>query len=376
MQVCRRLARHMIWVTVFLAVSLSTQAKALSAQSAVVIDADTGAVRFAHQAQQVLPMASTTKIMTALCAIEQGDLDRVYTVKPEYTQTEGSSMYLKSGEKLTIRDTLYGLMLMSGNDAALAIAGECGGQEQFVRKMNDKAAELGLVNTHFENPNGLDGENHHTTAQELAQLTAEALKNPDFREIVGTWSTNRAGRVMTNHNKMLKLYDGAIGVKTGFTKKCGRCLVSAAERNGRTLVAVTLNDPDDWKDHAELLDAAFAQYEPVVLHESGEVVGEVPVEGGTEQMASLCADRTVEVWLAPEEREQIETTYRGRRFVYAPAVQGDYYGEIVYQIGDTVLRTDTLTYERDIEQLPPKQGFLMCCMEFVRALFGFEKEEN
>ena len=185
-------------MTVFLAVSLSTQAKALSAQSAVVLDADTGAVRFAHQAHQVLPMASTTKIMTALCAIEQGDLDRVYTVKPEYTQAEGSSMYLKPGEKLTIRDTLYGLMLMSGNDAALAIAGECGGQEQFVGKMNDKAAELGLIHTHFENPNGLDGETHHTTAQELAQLTAEALKNPDFREIVGTWSTNRAGRVMTN----------------------------------------------------------------------------------------------------------------------------------------------------------------------------------
>ena len=354
MQACKRLAKHMIWVTVFLAVSLSTQAKALSAQSAVVLDADTGAVRFAHQAHQVLPMASTTKIMTALCAIEQGDLDRVYTVKPEYTQAEGSSMYLKPGEKLTIRDTLYGLMLMSGNDAALAIAGECGGQEQFVGKMNDKAAELGLIHTNFENPNGLDGETHHTTAQELAQLTAEALKNPDFREIVGTWSTNRAGRVMTNHNKMLKLYDGAIGVKTGFTKKCGRCLVSAAERNGRTLVAVTLNDPDDWKDHAELLDAAFAQYEPVILHESGEVVGEVPVEGGTEPVAALCADRTVTVWLAPEEREQMRTTYRGRRFVYAPAVQGDYYGEILYQLGDTVLRTDTLTYEQDI-RLPPKK---------------------
>lgn len=376
MQACKRLAKHMIWVTVFLAVSLSTQAKALSAQSAVVLDADTGAVRFAHQAHQVLPMASTTKIMTALCAIEQGDLDRVYTVKPEYTQAEGSSMYLKPGEKLTIRDTLYGLMLMSGNDAALAIAGECGGQEQFVGKMNDKAAELGLIHTHFENPNGLDGETHHTTAQELAQLTAEALKNPDFREIVGTWSTNRAGRVMTNHNKMLKLYDGAIGVKTGFTKKCGRCLVSAAERNGRTLVAVTLNDPDDWKDHAELLDAAFAQYEPVILHESGEVVGEVPVEGGTEPVAALCADRTVTVWLAPEERDQMRTTYRGRRFVYAPAVQGDYYGEILYQLGDTVLRTDTLTYEQDIEQLPPKQGFLMRCMEFVRGLFGFQTEDD
>ncbi len=376
MQVCKRLARHMMWVTVFLAVSLGTQAKALSAQGAVVIDADTGAVRFAHHAQKVLPMASTTKIMTALCAVEQGDLDRVYTVKPEYTRAEGSSMYLKPGEQLTIRDTLYGLMLMSGNDAALAIAGECGGQEQFVQKMNDKAKELGLSNTHFENPNGLDGETHHTTAQELAELTAATLKNSDFREIVGTWSTKRAGRMMTNHNKMLKLYDGAIGVKTGFTKKCGRCLVSAASRNGRTLIAVTLNDPDDWKDHAEMLDAAFAQYESVTLHESGAVVGEVPVEGGTEQKASLCADRTIEVWLAPEEREQIETTYRGRRFVYAPAVQGDYYGEIVYRLGNEVLRTDTLTYDRDIEQLPPKPGLLTRCWDFIRGLLGFDEQEK
>ena len=376
MQMCRRLAKHMIWVTVFLAVSLSTQAKALSAQSAVVIDADTGAVRFAHHAQEVLPMASTTKIMTAICAIEQGNLDRVYTVRPEYTRTEGSSMYLKPGERLTIRDTLYGLMLMSGNDAALAIAGECGGQEHFVQQMNDKAKELRLSHTHFENPNGLDGETHHTTAQELAELTAYALKNHDFREIVGTKSTTRVGRMMTNHNKMLKLYDGAIGVKTGFTKKCGRCLVSAAERNGRTLVAVTLNDPDDWQDHCEMLDAAFAQYELVVLHESGEVVGKVPIEGGTEQTASLCADRTVEVWLTPEEREQIETTYRGRQFVYAPAVQGDYYGEIVYHLGDQILRTDTLTYDRDIEQLPPKQGLFIRCIDFIRGLFGLHETQK
>ena len=150
-----------------------------------------GATRFAHNADAVLPMASTTKIMTAIVAIEQGDLDRVYTVKPAYTQTEGSSMYLKPGERLTIRDTLYGLMLMSGNDAALAIAGECGGQEAFVQAMNDKAAALGLTHTHFENPNGLDGETHHTTARELAQLTAYALQNPDFREIVGTQTTTR-----------------------------------------------------------------------------------------------------------------------------------------------------------------------------------------
>ncbi len=285
-------------------------------------------------------------------------------------------MYLKPGEQLTIRDTLYGLMLMSGNDAALAIAGECGGMEAFVQQMNDKAKTLGLTHTHFENPNGLDAETHHTTAQELAQLTAYALKNHDFREIVGTASTTRAGRAMVNHNKMLRLYEGAIGVKTGFTKKCGRCLVSAAKRNGRTLIAVTLNDPDDWQDHAALLDDGFARYQPVTLHESGAIVGKVPVEGGTEPEVSLCADRTLTLWLTPAEQEQVEVTYRGKRFVYAPAVQGDYYGEIVYHIGDHILKTDTLTYDRDIEQLPPRPGLLTRCMDFICGLFGLDNTEK
>ena len=151
-------------------------------------------------------MASTTKIMTALIALECGDLDRVYTVKKEYTLVEGSSMYLREGEKISLRDTLYGLMLMSGNDAALAVAGECGGQEAFVAAMNDKALELGLANTHFDNPNGLDSENHHTTARELAKLTAYAMENADFRQIVGTAAYTMEGRAMTNHNKLLRLY--------------------------------------------------------------------------------------------------------------------------------------------------------------------------
>ncbi len=349
---------------------LCGRATALSAQSAVVLDADTGATRFAHNADAVLPMASTTKIMTAIVAIEQGDLDRVYTVKPAYTQTEGSSMYLKPGERLTIRDTLYGLMLMSGNDAALAIAGECGGQEAFVQAMNDKAAALGLTHTHFENPNGLDGETHHTTARELAQLTAYALQNLDFREIVGTQTTTRAGRTMTNHNKMLALYEGAIGGKTGFTKKSGRCLVSAATRNGRTLVAVTLHDPDDWDDHCAMLDQAFAAYAPETLHRAGQAVAEVPVEGGTAGQVGLTALHDVTVWLAPGEREQVTRTLRGRRFVYATVAGGDYYGEVVYRLGGHILKTDALAYAADVEQLPPEKGIIARCLDAVRGWFG------
>lgn len=348
-------------------VLLCGRAGAMSAQSAVVIDADTGEVRYEHNADAVLPMASTTKIMTAIVAIEQGDIDRTYTVKPEYTQTEGSSMYLKPGETVSIRDTLYGLMLMSGNDAALAIAGECCGQEAFVQAMNDKAEALGLTNTHFENPNGLYGETHHTTARELAELTAYALQNADFREIVSAKNITCAGRTMVNHNKMLSLYEGAIGVKTGYTKKCGRCLVSAAKRNGRTLIAVTLNDPDDWNDHCTMLDEAFAQYTPVTLHEAGDTVGKVTVEGGMAQSVPLIAGHEVTAYLAPG--EQVTDSLRGRPFVYATVAGGDYYGEIVYQIGEHILKTDTLSYAYDVEQLPPRKGILERCLDFVRGLF-------
>ena len=156
-----------------LALLMLPRAGALSAQAAIVIDADTGAVLREQNADACLPMASTTKIMTALVALGEGSADRIYTVKKAYTQVEGSSMYLQEGEKLTLRDTLYGLMLASGNDAAVAIAGECGGMEAFVRKMNDKAASLGLTSTHFDNPNGLPSDTHYTTARELAKLTAE-----------------------------------------------------------------------------------------------------------------------------------------------------------------------------------------------------------
>ena len=181
------------------------RAGAVSAQGAVVIDADTGETLFEQNADSRLPMASTTKIMTALVALGAGDLDRVYTVKPEYAAVEGSSMYLKAGETLSLQDTLYGLMLASGNDAAVAIAGECGGMTAFVGKMNAKAAELGLTDTHFDNPNGLPSDTHYTTAHELAKITAAALKDPVFRQIVSTKSCTVSGHALSNHNRLLSI---------------------------------------------------------------------------------------------------------------------------------------------------------------------------
>lgn len=339
------------------AVLLLPCAGAVSAQSAVVLDGLTGECLYAKNADAQLPMASTTKIMTAITAIEMGDLDRVYTVKKAYTLVEGSSMYLREGEQISLRDTLYGLMLMSGNDAALAIAGECGGEEAFVAAMNEKARQLGLPHTHFENPNGLDGENHHTTARELARLTAYAMQNEIFREIVSTERRQVGERTMVNHNKLLRMYQDAVGVKTGFTKRAGRCLVSAAERDGRRLIAVTLHAPDDWNDHIEMLDTAFAQYEPCTLAESGERVCSVSVQSGWLRTVPLNADETVTVSLTDAERERLQTVRYGRRIFYAPVAAGEACGELVWLLDGKEVARVGLTAAESSEQLAETPSF-------------------
>lgn len=323
---------------------LTAHAGAVNAQGAAVIDADTGAVLFEQNADSRLPMASTTKIMTALVAISEGDLDRAYRVKKEYTQVEGSSMYLREGETITLRDTLYGLLLESGNDAAVAVAGECGGFDAFIEKMNAKAKELGLKDTHFDNPNGLDSETHYTTAHELAIITAAAMQDPTFRQIVSTRNYKAGEHVMSNHNRLLSMYDDAIGVKTGFTKRSGRCLVSAAERNGRTLIAVTLSDPDDWNDHMAMLNDGFAQYEEVTLHRAGDVLGERTVFGGDTDKVPLIAQSTVKAYMTPEERQKLTSVQLGDNICYAPVVRTALAGQIEYRLDERVLAQDNVLY--------------------------------
>ncbi len=344
-------------------------ASAISAKSAVVIDADTGAVLFAQNENEVLSMASTTKIMTALIAIENGDLEREYSVKKEYTLVEGSSMYLKENEKISILDTLYGLMLMSGNDAALAIAGEYGGLDTFVNKMNDKANELGLKNTHFENPNGLDAETHHTTALELAKLTAYAMQNPTFAKIVSTQTYTSNNRTMTNHNKLLKMYENCIGVKTGYTKKSGRCLVSAAQKNGRTLIAVTLNDPDDWNDHISMLDSAFELYKPTLIQKSGDIVGEVNCQGGMENNIKLSGSSDITVWLTDNEKNILDFNISGRPFVYAPAHIGQIYGTINYTLNNKVLASDELVFSSETDMQQPSLSIVEKIIQKLLSIF-------
>ena len=213
-------------------------------------------------------MASTTKIMTAVVTLENADLFAKVTVPSVAVGVEDSSMYLAKDETLLVKELLYGLMLTSGNDAATALAYYVGkgNIQTFVDMMNSKAKALGLENTNFTNPSGLPDDNHFTTARELAKITCYALQNPVFAKITATAKVTIGHRTLVNHNKMLSMYDGAIGVKTGFTKKAGRCLVSAATRNGVTLVCVTLNAHDDWNDHISALDSGFERCKKIVFH--------------------------------------------------------------------------------------------------------------
>lgn len=247
-----------------------------SAAAFVVMDADTGTVLYAQNAEKRHLIASTTKIMTALVVLETCDLDAVMTVPPEVQGVEGSSMYLRAGEELTARELLYGLMLHSGNDAATALAILCAGSEPaFVELMNETARALGLEQTRFANPHGLDDENNYSTAGDLAELTRYALRNETFARIVSTKAITAAGgRALKNHNKLLWHMEGCVGVKTGYTKAAGRVLVSAAKRNGRTLICVTIRDPDDWADHIALMDAGFGRYQQTVLAQRGQPLPE------------------------------------------------------------------------------------------------------
>ena len=258
---------------------LSAFAMVESAECACVINALTGDVVFSKNMNQKHAMASTTKIMTAIVAIERCNMDEIVDVSATAANQEGSAAYISEGNQYYMKDLLYGLMLNSGNDAAVAIAEHVSGSEEsFAELMNEKAEELGLGNTHFMNPSGLDNPEHYTTVYNLALIARYAMTLPQFREIVATQTAQvqalNSDEILyfSNHNKMLSLYEGANGIKTGFTKSTGRCLVSSAQRDGMEFIAVTLNDPNDWNDHTEMLDYAFSEHYPKKLIEQGDTV--------------------------------------------------------------------------------------------------------
>ena len=300
------------------------------AVSAVLIETDTNSILYEKNAYSKMPMASTTKIMTAICAIESGVLDKKSEIHPSAVGVEGSSVYLKKGEQLTLEELLYGLMLHSGNDAAVAIAYAVSGSvEDFVFLMNETAQRIGALNTHFENPNGLDGKEHYTTAYDLALITSYGLKNPVFKKIVSTYSASISGpRELRNHNKLLKMYDGCIGVKTGFTKKSGRCLVSGATRNQTELVAVTLNDGNDWTDHIKMLDYGFENTQSVQLLKKGEYLKKIPVKDGEELYCDVQCSDDFYITVKKGEFPKYRIEYFTDDFIQAPANKGDCAGTV------------------------------------------------
>lgn len=279
-----------------------------SADCCILTDADTGAVLYEKNADSRRLIASTTKIMTAYLICSQCDLDSTVRIPAEAVGIEGSSLYLREGEELTGRELLYGMMLHSGNDAAAALAVLCAGSmERFVAQMNETAVQLGLTGTHYANPHGLDSEENYGTARDLARLSAQALQNETFLQVVSTKAaTVSGGRSLSNHNKLLWRCEGCIGVKTGYTKSAGRILVSAARRNGRTLICVTISDPNDWDDHVRLLDEGFSRYTPTALAIPGEPLCEIPVTPDGVRTARLIAAAELDYALLPEERVRME----------------------------------------------------------------------
>jgi len=339
------------------AVILPLPAAAVSAKRAYVLDAVSGRVLYEKDPEERSLIASTTKIMTALIVCEQFNvLDRMRIPK-EAVGIEGSSMYLQEGEVLTLQELLYGLMLSSGNDAAVALAIYCGGTvEGFAELMNDKARNLGLRNTHFENPNGLDSPGHYSTARDLAVLAAYAMENPVFRKTVSARSLMMGQRYLTNHNKLLWLVEGADGVKTGYTKAAGRILVSSAVRNGRRLVAVTIDDPDDWRDHASLLENGFARYSIRSILKKGDVVDTLDVAGGEHARVTVVAAEDFSYALAPEEKTCVMLP--GPGFVYAPAVEGADAGCAYVLLNGRAIGKLPVVFGATVEQVPEETGSL------------------
>ena len=339
------------------ALLIPVKAEAVSARRAYVLDAVSGRELFVRNPDERSLIASTTKIMTALIVCEQCNvLDRMRIPK-EAVGIEGSSMYLKEGEVLTLQELLYGLMLSSGNDAAVALAIYCGGTvEGFAELMNDKARNLGLTGTHFENPNGLDSPGHYSTARDLAKLAAYAMKNPIFYKTVSAKSVRIGERCLTNHNKLLWKLEGADGVKTGFTKAAGRILVSSATRQGRRIIGVTIDAPDDWNDHCQLLNEGFARYQDRKIVQAGQRVSVLEVLGGDARRIEVLAAEDFSYALAAEECPQL--VLPGPGFVYAPAVEGAEAGFAYVLINGTVIGKVPVVYGATVEQEAEEQkGF-------------------
>lgn len=341
-----------------LVLPFGSRAYALSAASAVLIDGDSGKVLYENNKDTRLSMASTTKIMTALLLCENKDLNEIVTVGDEVFAAEGTSLGLKKGMKVSCKALLYGMMLASGNDAAnTAAVAVSGSVSEFVKLMNKKAKELGLVNTNFNTPSGLDGETHYTTAFELAKLTRYALCNKEFAMACSTKretvDLDGVKVTLTNHNRLLNTVQGVIGVKTGFTKKSGRCLVSAAKRNGVYLIAVTLKAPNDWNDHKEMLNYGFSVVKPKEYSYEAERFSCEVISGEKGEIVAVSDSLSFSVG----ENAQITRKVYFPKFIYAPIKKGQEIGFIEYKNGENLIARSSLVCAEDIKLINKNSFF-------------------
>lgn len=351
----------------------------VSAKAAVVMEAGTGRILFGQQELEHLPMASTTKIMTALLTLEQPDLDSYFTVDGTAILVEGTSMGLQAEDQVSLRALAYGMLLQSGNDAANAAAVRIGGTlSAFGDLMNQKAEALGLTNTHFVTPSGLDDPEHYSCARDMAELARNALQNPDFAEICGS-STARVeygnppySRSMTNHNRLLREYEGAIGVKTGYTKKSGRCLVSAAQRDGITLICVTLSASDDWNVHKTLFNSWFDQLSWYSA-ESLLSLPQVPVTGGAAQSVKTEISSGQGLALTKEEFSRLTVQTVVSPMEYAPLAAGTEVGRAVFALDGEELLILPLTTKEEVPLHPENRH--KSWWERVMEYFGKNKSQ-
>jgi D-alanyl-D-alanine carboxypeptidase/D-alanyl-D-alanine carboxypeptidase (penicillin-binding protein 5/6) len=351
----------------------------VSAQSAILISGDDGTVIFEKNAHERLAMASTTKIMTALLTLEEAERsgDPVIDITEEMVRVEGSSMGLQAGNRLTLTNLTSGMLLASGNDAANAAALYLGGsQEGFAELMNTRAREIGMTETNFVTPSGLDDEEHYSTAYDMALLGREAMGNEEFARIAGS-STLQVEFMepeqkvsYTNHNKLLRIYDGCIGIKTGFTKKAGRTLVSAARRDGTTLIAVTLNAPDDWDDHMAMFDYGFETVKTVQM--GGEALPEtLPVAGSDKQGIGLRMGQKLNMTLPIEQAQEVESLVLLPKFLYAPVRAGEKVGRVQYLMGgEEIYSVPIIAAEEAGALVMPERGFWEKVTDFFDEIFN------
>ena len=316
----------------------------VSAQSYVLYCADNGKIICSKDENKQMKPASTTKLMTSLIALEEAASGNKKVKFTDEMIAEGSSMYLKVGEVVTLKDLASGMMMASGNDAANATAISISGStEKFAEKMNERAQQIGMKNTHFVTPSGLDDEEHYSTAYDLAVLMSYALENENFAQLTSQKSAtvnfiepSSKKTTYSNHNKLLSLYEYCIGGKTGYTMAAGRCLVSAAKKDGLTLICVTLNDKNDWNDHISLYDYGFSQYSCYSSADT-EFFADIPCVGGESDTVTVTGEKNASIVIPSEDKDRVSRKVYVDSFVYAPIKKNEAVGRIEYLIDDKVI---------------------------------------